>query len=249
MTDAIQTEPTPKQRYNRELYRKNREKRLAQNRVNYQANRDKYLKRYQDNKTEVLKKVHAYREKNRELINKKSSERYHRIGLTAEQKAANKIRRRQDYLKNRDKILAYSKAYHEAHPEVGKRSIAKYLANNRVILRERSREYYRNNRELRIQSAIRSNGKRKAQKNKTEVNPDGIKQWMAEVRTKPFVRCHWCGTKVNGKKIHFDHIIALSKGGAHSISNLCASCQHCNATKHARLIADWVVKGQTFLPI
>lgn len=58
-----------------------------------------------------------------------------------------------------------------------------------------------------------------------------IAAWMAGIRKLPFARCHWCGTKVRGRKVHFDHILALAKGGAHSIENLCASCQECNCAK------------------
>ena len=76
-----------------------------------------------------------------------------------------------------------------------------------------------------------------------------ILQWQTSIRAIKWVRCHWCGTKVAGKKVHFDHIVALSKGGPHSIENLCAACPECNQTKNARSISDWICAGQTFLPL
>lgn len=76
-----------------------------------------------------------------------------------------------------------------------------------------------------------------------------IEQWMQEVKSKPFCRCHWCGDKFASQNVHFDHIVALSKGGEHSISNLCTTCPDCNLQKGNRLIADWLCDGQTFLSL
>lgn len=76
-----------------------------------------------------------------------------------------------------------------------------------------------------------------------------IAQWMREVRNQVFVRCHWCGTKVKGRKVHFDHVVAMSKGGAHSISNLCISCPECNLSKQDRALTEWIARGQTFLSL
>lgn len=74
-----------------------------------------------------------------------------------------------------------------------------------------------------------------------------ISQWMKEIKRQVFARCHWCGTKVPGRKVHFDHVLPMSKGGAHSISNLCVSCPECNLSKQDRALADWIARGQTFL--
>jgi 5-methylcytosine-specific restriction endonuclease McrA len=94
-----------------------------------------------------------------------------------------------------------------------------------------------------------TNHRRRARKLGNQIDPSGIAKWMREIRKLPFVRCHWCGTKVHGRQVHFDHVIAVSRGGSHSIGNLCSSCAPCNRLKAARSIADWIVGGQTFLPI
>lgn len=182
------------------------------------------------------------------LAKAKASYRTRQMMSPEELDAARKYRRLQ-YFSNRDKHAAWSKEYARRHPDVVKRKSSRYCARHRALLRKRSREYYQANREKEIKRAIVRNHIRRAQKNNTTIDEAGIKQWMREVRSKAFARCYWCGTKVVGRRIYFDHITPLSKSGTHTIGNLCASCCHCNQTKHARVIADWIVGGQTFLPL
>lgn len=40
------------------------------------------------------------------------------------------------------------------------------------------------------------------------------------------------------KKRHLDHIIPLSKGGKHILSNVQWTCQHCNLVKHNKIYAN-----------
>ena len=50
--------------------------------------------------------------------------------------------------------------------------------------------------------------------------------------------CFWCdeGTDI----MHLDHIYPLSKGGGHTISNLCVSCVECNLRKGAKDPEVWL---------
>jgi len=50
-------------------------------------------------------------------------------------------------------------------------------------------------------------------------------------------RCVYCGST---EKLTLDHVIALSKGGAHAESNLVAACLSCNCSKGARPVAEWL---------
>ena len=43
--------------------------------------------------------------------------------------------------------------------------------------------------------------------------------------------CHWCG-KPCAKNAEIDHIVPLSRGGPHEITNLCVACLPCNRSKH-----------------
>lgn len=133
--------------------------------------------------------------------------------------------------KRKEHLRAYLSAYYRGHKE-------KIKAN--------ARRYYRQNPGGARLSALRRRGRA----NQASLQDQKIiSAWMREIRKRAFARCHWCGTKVPGRKIHFDHVVPISKGGLHSIGNICASCRDCNLTKHNRLISDWLSNGQTFLAL
>lgn len=205
--------------------------------------RDYYLR----NRERILERRRAYVKQNLEAVLERARLRWKTHPLTPEQRERQKQRSRQHYVANREKALAQAKLYHAQHPEIGKRAISKYLAANREKLRARSRQWYKDHREQEIQRSIECNRRRAARTKSTPEEIERIRVWMSDIRSKPFVRCHWCGTKISGRKIHFDHIVALHLGGLHTISNLCAACPDCNHHKSARTIADWICQGQTFL--
>lgn len=78
---------------------------------------------------------------------------------------------------------------------------------------------------------------------------EAINQFMIRIKSMEKVHCNYCGKPVPGKKIHFDHVIPLSRGGKHTLFNLCASCQPCNNHKYNKLPHEFSMKGQTFLPV
>lgn len=45
--------------------------------------------------------------------------------------------------------------------------------------------------------------------------------------------------------LHFDHVIPVSRGGAHSMDNIKSAHAVCNLRKHDKLIAelDWLITG------
>jgi 5-methylcytosine-specific restriction endonuclease McrA len=45
-------------------------------------------------------------------------------------------------------------------------------------------------------------------------------------------RCAYCGEKL--QKPHIDHVIPLSRGGLHTMSNVVPACVSCNSRKHAQ---------------
>ena len=80
-------------------------------------------------------------------------------------------------------------------------------------------------------------------------NPEKIEAWMASIMAKPSASCYWCGASVSKSNLHFDHIVALSKGGPHSIENLCVSCAPCNLSKANKDVVAWVRVGQQVLSL
>jgi len=50
-------------------------------------------------------------------------------------------------------------------------------------------------------------------------------------------RCAYCGST---EKLTLDHVVALSKGGAHAESNLLVACKSCNSSKGVKPVAEWL---------
>lgn len=66
-----------------------------------------------------------------------------------------------------------------------------------------------------------------------------------EVITRPKAgMCHYCKKKIAGKKLHLDHVVPLSRGGAHASYNIVVACSECNIRKHAKMPNLWTPNGQ-----
>lgn len=48
--------------------------------------------------------------------------------------------------------------------------------------------------------------------------------------------CSYCGTDLQGKPFHIDHVTPVSKGGVSNRSNLTLACPSCNMRKGARYV-------------
>lgn len=61
------------------------------------------------------------------------------------------------------------------------------------------------------------------------------KKWRA-LLTSSGGKCSYCG--LPGSTM--DHIVPLSRGGVHAISNIAVACLRCNVAKGAKLVSEWV---------
>ena len=68
---------------------------------------------------------------------------------------------------------------------------------------------------------------------------EAIKSWRERWRSLAHVVCHWCQQTFDPEHCHADHVIPLSRGGEHSLSNLVIACARCNLRKNARLPEVW----------
>jgi len=179
-----------------------------------------------------------------------------------EQREMARVRSLRYYYSHKKEVQARNDAWWRAHPEklkekVRRRSLRRreklkayrkiYRSKNREKLNAASRKWLRT--EAGKLAIARHNHVRRCRKLGLQSNNLGIAEWMRQVRQNPFMRCHWCGTKVSGRRIHFDHVIALSNGGSHAIGNLCAACPDCNRSKSSRALSNWLVNNQAFLPL
>lgn len=200
-------------------------------------------------KSQKLAWQREYRKKHRQIINAARRTKY-AASRGKEQEYQRRWRLAHPDKVSAQNVIANAKrraAYPRRRQEIQEK-IRKWRAENPHKIREYNQRSYYKNRDKIIHSAARSQDKRRAIKIGAPLGDVYvIERWQKSIRSMKWVRCHWCGTKVNGKRVHFDHVRPLSKGGAHSIENICASCPDCNYHKSARLIADWIVGDQAFL--
>jgi len=79
--------------------------------------------------------------------------------------------------------------------------------------------------------------RRRAMKFKTAVLGDKIKKPKRG-------KCHYCNKAVVGKNLHLDHVVPLSRGGAHASYNIVVACRECNSVKSAKMPDRWTPNGQ-----
>ncbi len=140
-----------------------------------------------------------------------------------------------DYAKNNQKKLALiKKRWFEKNRELAERQRQKWAADHP----EKYKASY--------QAAWH---KRRARLINSTVNPRSIQIFILGVRKSKLVNCYYCQELTPGRSAHIDHVIPLSKGGPHSVENLCATCPKCNLSKHDSLIQDWMRLGQQVLAL
>lgn len=121
------------------------------------------------------------------------------------------------YYKDHESTKARARDRYAVRPENGRKSSARYRAANPVKI-------------------AGSNAARQAAKLNATV--DGPVDYAAIYAAHD--NCYLCGrTLVN--PVHMDHVIPLSRGGAHSIGNLLPAHNRCNLRKHDKLLSelDW----------
>lgn len=145
----------------------------------------------------------------------------------------------------RKRILTQNAEWDKAHPGDGRKRSLRWRNRNLQKARASEKRWRTRNRDW---TQARDHARRAA-KAEVTINPRSIQIFINGVRNKKAVICYYCGSVVSGHKAHFDHIVPLSKGGPHSVENLCVSCPRCNQTKLNKPIHEWMRLGQQILSL
>lgn len=145
------------------------------------------------------------------------------------QKAAeqNRVRSRRYYAEHTASLSASSKIYREKNREKIKERHRLYGAQHREKKKATHTAWKKAYPER--YSAIQD--RYRARKHQVVINDFTPAQWLA-LQEACDHRCAYCGKRAKGK-LTKDHIIPLSKGGNHTLSNIIPACRHCNSTKCA----------------
>lgn len=140
---------------------------------------------------------------------------------------ANKIQEYRMQPAVREKKLIADRIYSQKHREKNLLASRKYRTNNPEKVAFSAKSYRQRNPEL---MRLKSHRRRMLQKNNSFiVTKKDVLRVLSNV-------CFYCGSN---KFIELDHVIPISRGGKHSISNLVPACRPCNASKGARFITEW----------
>jgi len=146
--------------------------------------------------------------------------------------------------KNRAKKKEDDKRWRQANKERVAKKVKEYQQSHKSQVNATNRRWQKRNWEKHIEYQLQYNHAKRARMEIATVNMKAIRGFVRAVKAKAFCTCYYCGSKVSSKKIHFDHIIPIAKGGQHSVENLCVSCPPCNMAKHDKPIEAWVRIGQ-----
>jgi hypothetical protein len=145
----------------------------------------------------------------------------------------NKLTQNKFYYKNKELCLVRQKEWRENNKEIYLESSRNWKKNNREQYLQNHKDWIKKNADL----IKEYNRKRRAFKRGATIQNFTHEQLMQRMSIFGF-KCSYC----NGPFEHLDHVIPLSKGGKHCLSNLRPSCQFCNCSKHNKNLFDWLKK-------
>lgn len=214
--------------------------------------RAKWSRSYYRNREKKLARSADYRARNLDIVRKRrrdwqSQNWTYRQEYMRNYYAANreKIKKasRHNYRENRQSRALITKNWQARNSEKVKRYHAKYREKIKTT------GYHKKWRDKNRGKWTAMSSRRRALERNAAINLRKISEWMQFVRNKDYARCYYCKTEIPSNEVHFDHIVAIIKGGQHSVENLCVSCRKCNLSKGAKDLSCWMKSGQLMLSL
>lgn len=184
---------------------------------------------------------------------RKNDEEYNRIiteqikQYFEENKERIRERKKQWRLENLERVREKNRKWEKDNRERSKPRRQKWCEENKERMekvtkiwfeknREKLKNYQKQYKEDNPQKIINALTKRKI---KIELFKEITKQEWLDLMNKYEWKCFYCDKTFTVKTRTLDHIIPLSKGGRHHISNLIPCCRSCNRFKNARIYPIW----------
>jgi len=183
-------------------------------------------------------------EKGREYSRRYRSEHPERVHeYQREYRAAHRDEKRECsrewYLAHREKALERDHEYYEVHHEEALERKRKYYETHRDIKRKWQRHYYADHADERRAKAqewrvahpeeSRAHGlRRRALQAGVTIEPVNA----SEVYERDHYLCHVCRRLVPARERSLDHLIPLTRGGAHSMNNVALAHRRCNSKRY-----------------
>lgn len=189
--------------------------------------RSAYQKQYrEENKERLAEQRVSWVEENREeLLEKKRA--YNRLPEVIGRMIGY---RRRHYEEHKEEYLEKSARWKAENPEKVQQSQQAWKERNSEKVTESRARYNRDNPE----TVIAWSQRRRAKQAQAAVGDVDFKRiWKRDRGV-----CYLCGRSVDKKDVHYDHVIPLSRGGAHSEENLRVTHGRCNLIKGAKLVEE-----------
>lgn len=122
---------------------------------------------------------------------------------------------------------------YRADPMKGREDARRWRESNPGKAKDVRRRHYERNKEAIAAAGAEKNARRKARYTAGDVTLD---TWRAVIAMHDGC-CVYCGERA---RMTMDHIVPLSRGGEHSLSNLVPACGSCNSSKGAKLLHEWL---------
>ncbi len=206
----------------------------AKRKAYYLKNREKWKTEYYGKHREKkIEQAKAWAIANREKHNAYGKKAYH-LNLDKAREMG-RIRTKKYTAKNRNIINARIKKRRAENPEKA-RATWRQENRNRYLkdpekIRARNKQWDKDNPEKARERQRSAKHRRRALERANTIKNFTKKEWLDKINLYQN-RCAYCDI---GLYEHMDHVIPLSRGGAHSLDNIVPACQRCNLKKGTQI--------------
>lgn len=144
------------------------------------------------------------------------------------------VAQRSQYRKaNRERLAESKKQWRRNNPDKECVSKVQYRAENKARIAAQNRAYAQANPDVGRVKAQR----RRARLNACAINDFTKAQWRDLLRECEN-KCFYCG--IQSSDLHIEHMIPISRGGNHTLSNIVPACLICNSRKGTKTAEEFM---------